>query len=120
MQKKQRGVTFIGMLFIAAAVIFVSIVAVKLIPPYIEYFTIKKILVSMRNAGELKNSSPKELRASFDRRATVDNITAIKADELEITKEGEEAVITASYSQKVPIMGNVSACLDFSTSTGNE
>jgi hypothetical protein len=120
MIKKQRGATFIGMLFIAAAVIFVAIVAVKLIPPYIEYFTIKKILVTMRNAGDLKNSTPKEIRASFERRATVDNITAIKPEELEISKEGEEAVVTATYSQKVPIMGNVSACLDFSASTGNE
>ena len=120
MQKQQRGVTFIGMLFIAAVVIFVAIVAVRLIPPYIEYFTIKKILVSMRNAGELKTSTPKELRSSFDRRATVDNVTAIKADELEISKEGEEAVVTAAYSVKVPVMGNVSACMDFSTSTGNE
>ncbi len=108
------------MLFIAAAVIFVAIIAVKLIPPYIEYFTIKKILVSMRNAGDLKNSTPKEIRASFDRRATVDNVTAIKADDLEIAKEGEEAVVTATYSQKVQLMGNVSACLDFSTSSGNE
>ena len=120
MKKQQRGATFLGMLFIAAVLVFVAIVGVKMVPPYIEYFNVKKILASMRNAGEMKGSTPKEIRASFERRATIDNIQSIRAEELEIRAEGEEAVVTAAYSVKVPIMGNVSACMDFSTSTGKE
>jgi hypothetical protein len=117
MKKQQQGVTFIGMLFIAACIVFVAIIGVKMVPSYIEYFNVKKILVSMRNAGEMKGS-PKEIRSAFDRRASIDNITSIKGDDLEISKEGEEAVVTAEYSVKVPLMGNVSACMDFNTSSG--
>ncbi len=119
MKKQQQGATFLGMLFIAACIVFVAIIGVKMVPSYIEFFSIKKILVSMRNAGEMKEG-PKEIRAAFDRRASIDNITSIKGDELEISKDGEEALVTATYSVKVPLMGNVSACMDFKTaSSGN-
>ena len=41
----------------------------------------------------------------------------MRGEDLEITKEGGEAVVTANWSVKVPIVANFSACLDFSVTT---
>ena len=41
--RKQRGITFIGLLFIAVIVGFVLIVAAKTVPTVIEYQTILKV-----------------------------------------------------------------------------
>jgi len=43
----------------------------------------------------------------------VDNITTIRGEDLELIKEGNDAVLDASYSVKVPIIANVAACIDF-------
>jgi hypothetical protein len=115
---KQRGMTTIGMLFIGALVAAVVIVAAKLVPSYIEFFSIKKVFAAMAQSGELKSLTPKELRASFDRRASIDQITSIKGEDLQISQEAGEATINAEYTVKVPIVGNLSACLDFAVSTG--
>ena len=43
----------------------------------------------------------------------MENITAIGAGDITITKEGDEVVLSAEYSAKVPLFGNLSACMDF-------
>ena len=59
----------------------------------------------------------KEIRNAFDRRNTIEGVQAVRGEDLEITKEGGEAVVTATWSTKVPIIANFSACLDFSVTT---
>ena len=71
----------------------------------------------MSNDVELQNMSVREARASFDRRAVIDNITAVAGTDLEISREGGEMVVSAQYSVKTPLFGNLSACMDFSAST---
>jgi hypothetical protein len=54
---------------------------------------------------------------AFDRRAVVENITAISAKDLEITKDGDKVVLSVDYSVKVPLVKNLNACMDFSVSS---
>ena len=118
MKKKQQGATFIGMALIAIAVVFIAIVGIKMVPTYAEYFVVKKVLSTMKTSGELKNTTIQDIRKSFSRRAGIDNVTSVTAQDLQITKNGgEDAVVVADYSVKVPIAGNVSVCMDFSTSS---
>ena len=114
---KQKGITVVGMLLVAGLVFFVLLIAMKIVPSYIEYWSVKKVLNAMSSDAALQNMSSKEARASFDRRAQIDNITAVKGEELEISKEGGEMVVTANYSVKTPLFGNLSACMDFNAST---
>ena len=58
-----------------------------------------------------------DVRKAFTRRALVDNVQAITAEDLEISKEGGELLITFSYPKKVPLAGNVSLMFDFSGSS---
>jgi hypothetical protein len=117
---KQQGVTMIGILFIGILVVFAALVAMRMIPAYIEYASINKVLSAMANDPDLKSMSVKDVRASFNRRASIDNISAVKGEDLEISKDGGETVVEASYSVKKPIVGNVSVCMDFKVSTAKD
>lgn len=114
---RQKGITVVGMLLVAGFVFFVALIGIKIVPSYIEFWSVKKVLKAMANDPELQNMSVKEVRGSFDRRATIDNITAVKADDLEVSKEGGETVVTATYSVKTPLFGNLSAYMDFTATT---
>lgn len=115
--KKQQGATLVGMLFIAGLVVAGAILAAKLVPAYIEFMSVKKILNAMASSGDLKTMSPKELRSSFSKRADIDNVNSVKPEDLVISREGNEASVSVEYSVKVPVVANVSACMDFSAST---
>jgi hypothetical protein len=58
-----------------------------------------------------------DVRWSFYNRATIDDITAVKADELEITKDGGEIVIGFAYRKEVPLGGGIGIYIDFSANT---
>lgn len=114
---KQKGITLVGMLLVAGGIFFVALIAMKIIPAYIEFFSVKKVLSTMANDPELPNMSVREVRASFDRRASIDNITAVKGADLEVSKGDGETTVTAEYSVKTPLFGNLSAWMDFTGTT---
>jgi hypothetical protein len=113
--RHQRGLSLIGLIIIAAILAFVSIVGFKLLPSYIEYFTVERVVRDLSRSAELRGASVKDVKSAFDRRAQIDNISSITGEDLEIEKQGEGFRIVASYGVKVPLFGNVSACLDFET-----
>jgi Domain of unknown function (DUF4845) len=116
MISSQRGITLtnalIGMILLA----LIGLFAAKLTPAYIEYFAVKKILATMESQGDTKGSVT-EIRNSFARRNVIENVQSVAPNDLEITKDGGEVVVTAAWSVKVPIIANFSACLDFTVST---
>ncbi len=115
--KRQRGVTFVGMVFIAGLIVFGAIVGLKLIPAYIEYATIVNHLRELAKSPEARGT-PKELQNAFAKRAQIDDIKSVSPTDLEVIKEGNSVVLTLSYSTKIALFGNISACIDFVATGG--
>ena len=113
---RQRGVTFVGMIFIAALIVLGAIIALKLVPAYIEYATVVQHLREIARSPDARGS-PREIQVLFSKRAQIDNIKAVTADDIEVTREGDSVVLTAAYQTKVKLFGNVSACIDFEASS---
>jgi hypothetical protein len=114
-KRRQRGLSFLGFLVMGAVVVFLGLLAFRLVPLYVEYFTIKKVMnQTVAGAGE---RSPHELRRDFDLKASADYVTSIRGSDLDITKEGGQIVISAAYSAKVPLGGNLSLLVEFTPST---
>ena len=114
--RRQRGISLIGLLIVSAVLVLVAIMGFKLLPSYIEYFTVKKMLKAMEESGDLKGTV-RDIRNAFDKRNAIEDVKNVRPDDLEITKEGGEAVVTANWSVRVPLVSNVSACLDFMATT---
>jgi hypothetical protein len=115
MQNKQRGVSLSGLFIGLFILIFVALLGMKLIPAYMEYGTAKNAIQGI--ARDKANGSPQEIRRAFDSRAAIDDITAVKASDLEITKDGGEVVIGFAYRKEVPLFANVGVYMDFAAST---
>ena len=105
------------MIFIAAVIIFAAIIGLRLIPPYIEYASIKSHIREIARGPDTRGASPLEIQQAFNRRAQVDDIRSISGQDLDVVKDGEGVSISATYSVRVPVMGNVNACIDFSVSS---
>jgi uncharacterized protein DUF4845 len=115
--KRQQGVTFVGMMFIAALIIFGAIIALKLVPAYIEYATVVQHLREIARSPEARGGSPREVQMLFSKRAQIDNIKAITANDIDVSREGDTVLLTASYETKVKLFGNLNACIDFEASS---
>ncbi len=117
MKSKQRGLTMSGFLFVAVVLVMLAMVAMKLVPAYIEYFSVKKILSTMGQESDLKSKSNADLRADFARRANVGYVTVVKPEDIAVDRHGAVPVISADYSFRTKLVGNVSLVVDFSASS---
>ena len=118
--KKQTGATLMGMLFVGGLLVFVAMLGMKLFPAYQEYFSVKSIIRAMKQ-DSLGSMSKGEIIASFDRRADIGYVKVITGKDLIIGKNASgETSVTAKYQVITPLVGNISALMDFETSTDSK
>jgi hypothetical protein len=110
---QQRGITFGGFVIGAFLLVIVGIFGLKLIPAYMEDAQIKTVFNEITHDPEMKNATAHDIQVSFSKRASINNIKSIKPDEIDIATEQGRLVLSANYSVKIPLAGNVSLYLDF-------
>jgi hypothetical protein len=118
--KFQRGISLNALLLGGAVLGVASLLVMKALPPWIEYGNLVKAVKGTASDSSLKDVSVKQVRAAFTRRADMDDVKSINAEELDITKEGGELVIAFKYEKKVPLFANVSLVFDFEGSSAKQ
>jgi len=115
MHTRQRGLSVMGLMAALFIVIILAIFGMKLIPSFIEYRTARNGIEAI--SREKQGSSVADIRKAFEARATIDDITSVKPQDLEITKEGSEVVIAFGYRKEIPLFGGVGLYIDYSAKT---
>ena len=115
--QQQRGIGFISLIFIFAVCAVVLLLGLKLVPVYLELFSVKKVMAAMAQGEEVKSGTVTDIRKSFDRRAVIDNIAALQGSDLEITKDAGETVVTAAWQHRIVLFTGYTLLVDFSVST---
>ncbi len=111
--KKQQGLSLSGLLLWSAVLVLVAISGLRIVPAYVEYSTIKKNLTAIAKEVSAQNADLNQVRSSFSKRAQVDNITVIGANDIKIQKQGNAVVLSADYTAKIPLAANLSLTIDF-------
>jgi hypothetical protein len=110
---KQRGVTLSGFLLWAIVIVIGLLLGFKIAPAYMEYYTIRGQLRAIAEDPGANTGARRDVEAAFTRRATMEKIRSIGPEDIQIAKEGDRIVLSADYSVRVPLFGNLSACIDF-------
>lgn len=116
MKRKQAGVSLSGLLIWAVVVAVVALLGMKVTPAVIEYFQIAAAVKAVSNDPGAKTSVA-EARKSFERRQTIDDFTSVNPQDLDITKEGGDLVVSFSYEKRVHLVANVSLLISFEGSS---
>ena len=100
MKSKQRGISFIGLLFVGGILAFVGVIGAQVAPTFLEYQTINKAIGKAKEGNTVA-----EVRTNFDKTAAIDDIKSISGKDLDVTKQGDKIVIAFSYSKEIHIGG---------------
>lgn len=109
----QRGISLTGLIVVIAILAFVGLTLAKVLPTYSEYSSIKQAIQTAKATG----GGVREIQQSFNKAVQVDDITAITAKDLVISKETGETEISFAYEKKIPLFGNVSLLIDYAGTT---
>lgn len=117
--KKQQGMTLIGMLLTMAVVALSAIVVLRIVPVYIQYYSIVQSIKSL-NSTPLSNMTGDTeanvaiLRASLTKRLDMNGIEDLKPKELSIISEGDNIYdVKLNYQVIRPLISNISLFFDF-------
>jgi Domain of unknown function (DUF4845) len=116
-KNKQQGMTFIGLVLVIAAVIFLAVIGMKVVPAYIEFMAVKKVVKRVADDPAFNDMGKNEIVKAFDKTASADYITVIKGSDLIVEKGTSGNVVTAAYQVTIPIVANASVLLDFNATT---
>lgn len=97
---RQRGISFIGLVFVAVVLACVGVVVAQVIPTLIEYQAIYK---AANKAKE--GSTVPEIRAIFDRAQAIDDFQSVTGKDLDIKKVNDKVVVAFSYEREIPLFG---------------
>jgi hypothetical protein len=108
---QQKGMTGIGWLVVLALIGFFVLLALKMVPSYLEYYKIVSTLDSM--AKESGFESPREIRDLLERRFDISYVTSITHKDVVIKSAGQFYNIQAKYDAREHLFGNVSVQMSF-------
>ncbi len=96
----QRGMSFIGLLFVGAVLACTGIVIAQVVPTVIEYQAIMKAC----NTSKV-GSSVAEVRSLFDKNKATGYFDAISSKDLVIEKIADKHVVSFAYQKEIALAG---------------
>lgn len=116
---RQRGIGFVGMIMIAAGIIFVAIAAMKVVPAYMHSAQIAEIFKAIANDPMMRGATISEIKDAYTKRANINYITDIKAQDIEVDNYEGRVTLSATYSVRIPLVGNAVLLLEFKPSSSS-
>ncbi|WP_101103416.1 DUF4845 domain-containing protein [Macromonas bipunctata] len=100
MRHRQRGVSVPGMLAVGAVVALLVVLLARLVPTLIEYQAVQKA-VNRAATG----TTVAEIRALFNKAASIDDISALSGNDLQISKDNNQVVVAFEYEREIHLFG---------------
>ena len=113
MRTGQRGVSLLGLIAALFILVIVALFGMKVVPSYLEFRAAKGAIEAVAQQAQ----NPADARRAFDNRATIDDIRSVKAADLEVTREGNQTVISFAYEKRIPLFGPVTLLIDYAADT---
>lgn len=111
LHQRERGMTFIGWLFTIALCMIFILAAIRLVPVYLEYMTVRSAVDAA--AHSVHHPSRERLFRAVVRQFVVNQITAIHSRNVGITRSRHHFQLTVDYTTITPFLGNVGFAVHF-------
>ena len=107
--KRQRGISFIGLLFVVGVIACLGVLAAQVFPTLVEYQAILKAAQKSSAGGTVA-----EVRQIFERASAIDDFTSVTAKDLDVTKNGDKVVVKFAYDKQIHMFGPAFLLLKYS------
>ena len=111
--KTQAGLTILGFLLVAAVVIIFAMVGFRVVPSYVEYYSVKKSLDDTMRSGNVDPSNLQAFRLELERRLQTSYVENVKANDAVVRRVGNQITAELSWERRLHMFGNAYILLEF-------
>ncbi len=101
--RKQHGMTIIGILLLLVVLGFMALVAMKVVPMYIQLYTVKSTIESIRKEPQLAQMGPTDIQNAMQKRFDIGYVDKITAKDLRIRNDRNGRVLDLVYEDDQPM-----------------
>jgi len=105
--------TAIGWIIVLGLIGFFVLLALRLTPGYLEYFSVASAIESLEKEPEIGSKTTAEIRSMLDKRFSVNDVTSISGRDVKVESQGGRMRISVDYEKRVPVLGNIDAVATF-------
>ena len=113
---RQGGMTAISLMLMIVGAGFVIMIGLKLLPIYMEHFTVQTTLNNLKTEPELTDKTPSQILTLLQKRWDVNGVNRAAKDIVTFEKHPGSVKIQVSYEVEQPLVGNLSALVKFDNS----
>ena len=107
MKRTQGGMTMLGFLITLSVVILFLFCGMKIVPMYIEFYSVKKMLATIAGNPESATAPKDKIRSMFARSLEIDYVKVIKPDMLKIEATDSGFNLTDDYERREELIANL-------------
>jgi hypothetical protein len=111
--KTQAGLTILGFMLVAAVVIIFAMVGFRVVPSYVEYYSVKKSLDDTMRSGNADPSNLVAFRSELARRLQTSYVENVKANDAIVQRVGNQITAELAWERRLHMFGNAYILLEF-------
>jgi hypothetical protein len=112
---RQKGMSLIGFIIVLAMAIFISYLGMRIVPLYMEYFSVVSALNGVASERGSANLSPYDIKVKVLNRLYVSYSQNVKEKHIKITR-GNGVHVRVAYEVRTPVIGNLDVVARFNKS----
>lgn len=112
MDSRQRGMTLIGFMFVLAAALFVAYIAMKLVPIYINHYSVVSSMKSLAQEPNASSLSEGRIRSLLSKKFDTSYVKHITPRDIKIVRSTGIQLV-AEYEVREDLIGNLDAVVTF-------
>ncbi|HKK05734.1 MAG TPA: DUF4845 domain-containing protein [Gammaproteobacteria bacterium] len=109
----QKGVTAIGWILILALIACVVFFLLKLVPIYLDGFTVGDVVSSFKTDPDIGSKTPGQILREINKRLDINMIDDVKPDDISIDKGANLMTIEIDYEVREHLVGNIDIVVHF-------
>jgi len=109
----QRGMGLLGLLIIAIMVGFFVMSAIRILPGYLEYMSVRDIVARVASEYDRDGDTFSDLRRKLADYFNTNQIKTLNPKDIEITRNEGDVIIDASYEQRIPLVWRIDAIVKY-------
>ena len=113
--RRQRGLTLFGFMFVAAVVVAIVMLVLRVTPAVIEYYAVQRALGEA--LAEAKDPTVTlDIQKAVQKRIDAGYIESITGKDVEVRREGNNATASVAWTRTLHLVANASLLLEFEAS----
>jgi len=112
--KKQKGLTLISWLAIIAVVLFNAIIAMNVVPVFLNDHSVKTLMQSLETDSAVRGATPKKIKETITKKLRVNNVYNVTKEHITIKKtKNNDYLVIIEYEPRGKLVGSLDYIVTF-------